>query len=140
MPMLLEVHEDALADVSVMRRLRDELNRLDIQLGYDDFGSGTARLHELAEVPPDVLKFDQKLIQGIDKASPHRQAMVRRLVSLVNDLGITSLAEGVETAEEAGFCRQAGFAFAQGFFFGKPASIEQLQAASRTDALQEAGR
>ena len=73
------------------------LKRLDIKLAYDDFGVGQSRLNELAEVAPDYVKFDMSLIRGIDSATPQRQQVLAALVQMVHNLGITSLAEGVET-------------------------------------------
>lgn len=117
---VLEVHETTAVRTNIMARLRAELNALDIGLAYDDFGAGQARFLELAEVPPDVVKFDIGLIQGIDRATEARRKLVGSLVAMARDLGIDSLAEGVETAEEADACRELGFDLGQGFFFGRP--------------------
>src|SRR6056297_383592 len=65
----IEVHEGGVTAIAEMRRLRAALNDLGMQLAYDDFGAGQARLLELTEVPPDVLKFDRQLIQNLDTAS-----------------------------------------------------------------------
>jgi EAL domain-containing protein (putative c-di-GMP-specific phosphodiesterase class I) len=118
---VLEIHEAAVTCVKQMRELRAVLNDLDIGLAYDDFGAGQARLVELGDVPPDYLKFDIELVHEIDHASPERQRMLASLVGIVNDLGIASLAEGVENAAEHEVCRQMGFAFGQGFYYGKAA-------------------
>ena len=93
-----------------------------IGLAYDDFGAGQSRLNELVQSPPDYLKFDMSLIHDIDAATLQRQQMVASLVQMVRDLGIISLAEGVETPAEAATCLQMGFELGQGFFFGKPAA------------------
>lgn len=101
---------------------RDALEALEMELAYDDFGAGQARFIELAEVPQHVLKFDITLVQGIPSAGPQRQNLLATLLRMTPDLGIASLAEGVECQEEADTCRQFGFQLAQRFFFGKPAS------------------
>jgi EAL domain-containing protein (putative c-di-GMP-specific phosphodiesterase class I) len=124
--MVLEIHEAAVTCVKQMRELRAVLNDLDIGLAYDDFGAGQARLVELGDVPPDYLKFDIELVHEIDRASPERQRMLSSLVRIVNDLGIASLAEGVETAAEHETCRQMGFALGQGFYYGKAALAESF--------------
>lgn len=116
---VLEIHEAAVTCVKQMRELRAVLNDLNIGLAYDDFGAGQARLVELGDVPPDYLKFDIELVRGIDRASPERQRMLGSLVKIVNELGIGSLAEGVETRAEHEACRQMGFGFAQGYYYGK---------------------
>ncbi len=125
-PIVLEVHEAAVTDPTEMQRLRSQLNELNIGIAYDDFGAGQTRLSELVEAPPDYLKFDISLIREIDKASPERQRMLESLVQMVIELGISPLAEGVETAEEADICRSMGFMFAQGYYFGRPAPIDSL--------------
>ena len=122
-PMTLEVHEAAAVDLATMKMLRLVLTDLEMKLAYDDFGAGQARLNELVEARPDFLKFDRKLISGLDSASPNRQQLVQSLVAMSRQIGITTLAEGVETAEEAAACRQIGFELMQGFYFGKPAEM-----------------
>jgi EAL domain-containing protein (putative c-di-GMP-specific phosphodiesterase class I) len=117
----LEIHEAAVTCVKQMREMRALLNELNMGLAYDDFGAGQARIVELGEAPPDYLKFDIELIRDIDHASPERQRMLASLVNIVGDLGIASLAEGVETAAEHETCLQMGFNFGQGFHYGKPA-------------------
>ncbi|HEX6962149.1 MAG TPA: EAL domain-containing protein, partial [Lacipirellula sp.] len=119
--LVLEIHEAAVTCVRQMREMRSLLNELNMGLAYDDFGAGQARIVELGECPPDYLKFDIDLIRDIDHASPERQKMLASLVSIVRDLGIASLAEGVETEAEHQACRQMGFNYAQGFYYGKPA-------------------
>ena len=93
-----------------------------MRLAFDDFGAGQARLCELAEVRPDYLKFDREMIRDIH-ISPQRQQMLAHLVQLVIELGVTPLAEGIETAEEGETCRQMGFRLAQGFYYGRPAPV-----------------
>ncbi len=126
--LVLEIHESAVTRPAQMRELRTALDDLNIQLAYDDFGAGQARLVELAEVPPDFLKFDLCLIQGIDNGSPTRQKMLESLVLMVRDLGIASVAECVETDGEHQVCSQLGFEFGQGFFYGRPAPVNALVA------------
>ena len=67
-----------------------------------------------------MLKFDMKLVRGIDIAPKSKRQMVESLVHMTRDLGITPLAEGVETEEEATVCQQLGFELFQGFLFGSP--------------------
>lgn len=117
----LEIHEGAVTDLQSMTELRSRLNDLDIQLAYDDFGAGQARMLDLVEVPPDVLKFDISMIRDIHKASLKRRQMVGTLVSMVREFGIAPLAEGVESQDEADACLDLGFQYAQGFYFGRPA-------------------
>jgi EAL domain-containing protein (putative c-di-GMP-specific phosphodiesterase class I) len=118
----LEVHENTVTDVPTIRTLKHFLNEQGIDLVYDDFGSGQARLVEIIKAPPDCLKFDIALIHDIHK-SAGLQTMVSALVRTCRDAGIVTLAEGIEKAEEAEVCRQMGFDLAQGFYFGEPSPI-----------------
>jgi EAL domain-containing protein (putative c-di-GMP-specific phosphodiesterase class I) len=118
---VLEIHEAAVTCVKQMCELRSLLTELEMGLAYDDFGAGQARIVELGEAPPDYLKFDIELVRDIDHASSERKRMLASLVNIVGDLGIASLAEGVETEAEHETCCEMGFNFAQGFYYGKPA-------------------
>jgi len=122
----LEVHEGALADLESVDRLRTQLSRSGVGIAYDDFGAGQARLLELAEVPPHYLKFDMSFVRGIDTAPASRQRLLSSLVSVARDLLVYTVAEGVETAEEAEVCMRLGFTHAQGFFFGRPRPIDEI--------------
>lgn len=119
-PMVLEIHEATATQTEQMRTLKSALRQLNIGLAYDDFGAGQARLVELVEVPPDYLKFDMKLVQGLAAASLERQKMVERLVQMTTELGIYPLAEGIELEADAEVCRQIGFVCGQGFLYGRP--------------------
>jgi EAL domain-containing protein (putative c-di-GMP-specific phosphodiesterase class I) len=130
---VLEIHEAAVTCVRQMREMRALLNELNMGLAYDDFGAGQARIVELGECPPDYLKFDIELIRDIDHASPERQRMLASLVQIVHDLGIASLAEGVETEAEHKACRQMGFHYVQGFYYGKPAIASSFKVAAPAD-------
>ncbi len=118
--LVLEVHERAIADPAAIVKLREGLRELGIELAYDDFGAGQARLLELADVPPDYLKFDIRLVRGIDAAPDSRRLLLASLVALAKEQGVRTVAEGIETAGEAVVCRQVGFTHAQGFHYGRP--------------------
>ena len=104
----LEIHEATVTNPAVMSALRESLTALNINMAYDDFGAGQARLTELVEVPPDVLKFDINMIKGIDRASTQRQNMLGCLVRMVRDMGIQPLAEGMESEQEAAGMSRSG--------------------------------
>lgn len=116
---MLEVHESGVTSSDFLRRLREFLDEHQIGLAYDDFGAGQARLQELIDVPPDVLKFDIKLIRGLPGSSDSRLKTLVGLIRLVQSLDVVALAEGVESEEEASICLDLGFELAQGYLFGK---------------------
>ena len=137
----LEIHEGASTNLSMMRELCAVLEDLDIQLAFDDFGVGRARLVELGEVRPDYLKFDMKLTKNIEHAPAKRQELVALFANLVNNLGIKTLAEGVETRECHEILVQMGFQLGQGFYYGRPSPLskytsDDLANRSPTDTTQ----
>lgn len=122
---VLEIHEASVTSPAHLREIRKHLTALKVLLAYDDFGAGQARLMELAEVPPDVLKFDRGLVQDIAAAPAQRQELVASLVRIVRNLNAAPLAEGIESPEDAEACRQLGFELGQGFHFGRPAAATE---------------
>ena len=125
-PLTLEIHEAAVTSPADIAELRAQAARPERSLAYDDFGAGQSRLLELIEVPPDFIKFDMGFIRNIDSAPASRQNLLESLVRMVQSLGIAPLAEGVESAGEAAVCRQLGFDFAQGYFYGRPGGVRPL--------------
>ncbi|MEM6366162.1 MAG: EAL domain-containing protein, partial [Planctomycetota bacterium] len=105
---VLEIHEAAITNPKSMQRLHASMKDLDIGLAYDDFGAGQARLSELVEARPDYVKFDIGLIRGIDTSDVNRMRMLKSLVTMVRDLDIKALAEGIETVDEAEACQEIG--------------------------------
>lgn len=121
----LEIHEGASTNMAMMRELCAVLEDLNIQLAFDDFGVGRARLVELGEVRPDFLKFDMKLTKNIEHAPAKRQELVALFANLVNNLGIKTLAEGVETRECHEILVQMGFQLGQGYYYGRPSPLSK---------------
>ncbi len=126
--MVIEIHEQAVTDIGEMQYLANAIRKLGMGLAYDDFGAGQARLLELTEAPPDVVKFDIALIRNIHKAGPHKQEMLELLVSMVKKMGIKALAEGVGIMEEAEVCKRVQFDLIQGFAFGYPLPLKEWEA------------
>jgi EAL domain-containing protein (putative c-di-GMP-specific phosphodiesterase class I) len=120
LPLVVEVHEAAMTSLTMMRELQTLLSELYMELAYDDFGVGQARLLELMTVPPAYLKFDMSLIRDIHKQPARAQQMVQTLVSMAKDLGTQTLAEGIEFKEELDVCKHMEFDLAQGYYLGLP--------------------
>ncbi|MEM7584028.1 MAG: EAL domain-containing protein [Acidobacteriota bacterium] len=130
MPLILEIHESAVADLSALQSLRTRLEALDIGIAFDDFGTGQARLLELTDVAPQYVKFDRMWVKNLHRATRRRLDMVATLANMVTNMGIETIAEGIECEEEAQACRELGFVYAQGYHFGRP-SPAAIFAASR---------
>lgn len=122
-PILLEVHESVLNDPDKIVRIRSTLENLQIKLVLHDVGGGNIHLASLAEVYPDVVKFDAKLLQSIDKMSARRQKFVASLVKMCKELGAMPMAQFIEQPGEHQTVLEMGFELGQGFFYGRPCSI-----------------
>ncbi len=118
--LVLEIHEAAVANRQVLQQVRDRMNQANIGIAYDDFGTGQARLVELAEVPPDYVKLDISLMRDVDSAPAAKQQMVRMLVSYAREMNIQVIAEGINTDAEAKFCDDLKIDLLQGFRYGHP--------------------
>ena len=97
-----------------------EYRRFGFKTAIDDFGAGYAGLNQLASFQPDIIKIDMDLVRDIDTYIP-KQVIVQGIVTMCASLGIKVLAEGIETAAERDFLRDAGVSLMQGYLFGKPA-------------------
>ena len=105
-----------------------DLKALDFRLAMDDFGSGHSALGYLLRYPFDTLKVDREFVRGLDR-DPQRRAVVRVLALLADALGMTIVAEGVETGAELDALRALGYDYGQGFYFARPldaAAAERL--------------
>jgi len=125
-PLVLEIHEQAVTNQAMLASLTNALDALEIRLAYDDFGAGQARLLELLTIPPYVVKFDIALIRDLDKAPKSRLEMIGLLVELVKKGGTLTLAEGVSHKGTLAICKTLGFDLIQGYVYGKPKKIDDI--------------
>jgi len=123
--LVIEVPESLIMESERVSEVQKGLSELGYGLAYDDFGTGQSRLIQLADCPPDYLKFDRSLVAELEKAPAQRQKMVEMLVKYASEIGVQTVAEGIETAGEAEVCRQLGFHAGQGYYFGHPMPPEQ---------------
>jgi len=122
---------DVASAIDVLYRLKD----LGITLAIDDFGTGYSNLSYLADLPIDLLKVDRGFVHGIGAASPRRQALLRAVLSIAANLGLPTVAEGIETVDEADFLVNAGCRLGQGFLYSPPVSavaFERLMSPQRS--------
>jgi EAL domain-containing protein (putative c-di-GMP-specific phosphodiesterase class I) len=114
-----------------LHRACRELRKLGADVAIDDTGTGFASLSMVLEVAPDFIKLDRDLINGID-FDPVRRALASALVTFGNETGAKIIAEGIETADELEVLIDLGVAYAQGYFLGRPGSLEDLALLLRT--------
>ncbi len=116
----LELTESVLMDhaEAVLRRL-DRLRARGLKLAIDDFGTGFSSLSYLGRLRPDRLKIDQSFVRGMGR-SVTSQGVVKAILALAEEFGLATVAEGVETHEEAAVLRALGCDAGQGYLFARP--------------------
>ncbi len=123
----LEITESALMDDPALAQAHlDELAGLGIKLSIDDYGVGQASLAYLKSLPVDELKLDRSFITAITE-SPRNAAIVESTIMLSHALGLTVVAEGVETPAELRWLREHGCDIAQGYGIGRPMTAAQFE-------------
>jgi EAL domain-containing protein (putative c-di-GMP-specific phosphodiesterase class I) len=128
----LEITESTVMhNVDRAAKLLGEIKRRGVRLAIDDFGTGYSSLAYLMRFPVDILKIDQSFIASIGD-SAEALAMVHALVQLGHALGLKTLAEGIEDADQLEHLRAEGCDSGQGYFLGTsmdPATIDAMLAA-----------
>ena len=141
---MIEVTEDAfVAKTHFQDEILPIFRKLGVGVSIDDFGTGYSSLSALADITADEIKIDRSFITDIHKR-PRSQGILRAIESLSEALGMTVIAEGIETFEELAYLQAASkIRYAQGFYFSKPIFLEELKPAVRilSDArVSPAGR
>ncbi len=115
--------EDLDRGLALLRRLKS----LGVRISMDDFGSGYSSLSYLQAFPFDKIKIDRAFVINLGR-NPQSAAIVRAVIGLGHGLGMSIVAEGVETQQQLGFLADEGCDAVQGYFIGKPAPIGQYAA------------
>jgi diguanylate cyclase (GGDEF)-like protein len=117
----IEVTETAVFDTERAVEVLTALNRTGVRIALDDFGTGQSSLSLLQTIPVNVLKVDKSFVDNITMAGRHA-VIATALIQVADGLGLTAVAEGVETAEQAAELYRIGYRLAQGYHFGRPAA------------------
>ena len=127
---MVEVTEDAfVAKTQFQTHVLPMLREIGAKVSIDDFGTGYSSLAALADITADELKIDRSFITDIHKRT-RSQSVLKAIEALAEPLGMTMIAEGVETFEEAAYLQAATrIRFAQGFYYSKPVLLEELRPA-----------
>ncbi|HRJ59692.1 MAG TPA: EAL domain-containing protein [Azospirillaceae bacterium] len=122
----LEITEQAaVRDLAAAISTIGELGAKEVLFAIDDFGSGYSSLSYVQQLPVAKLKIDRAFV--VDVPENHRNAaLVRAAVGMAHGLGLTTVAEGVETDEQRRFLVSVGCDFLQGYFFGKPMLADEF--------------
>jgi diguanylate cyclase (GGDEF)-like protein len=118
--LMFEITESmVMEDLSGAREIMKKLIRLGVRLAIDDFGTGHSSLAYLRQFPVHEVKVDRSFVQGVAD-SPVDSAIVRAVIDLANAIGITAIAEGVETSDQVTELMGLGCRVGQGFYFSQP--------------------
>ncbi len=122
----IEITESTIIqNLQVTRENLKLLKHYGVGVHMDDFGTGYSSLSVLRDLPLDALKIDRSFIADIGKVSGS-DTIVQAIVELARKLGFATIAEGVETAEQAEFLRDIGVNALQGFYFSRPVPADQF--------------
>jgi EAL domain-containing protein (putative c-di-GMP-specific phosphodiesterase class I) len=125
---VFEVTEsDRAQDAGHLLRILTFYRGAGFQVALDDFGAGYSSLNLLHQLRPDFLKLDIELIRGVH-ADPYKALIARKILETARELGLQTVAEGIETPEELAWVQAHGADFLQGYLLGRPASVPLLGA------------
>ena len=125
----LELTENVLMDDSTHHTSTlDQIKKMGVKISIDDFGTGYSSFRYLKTFSIDTLKIDRSFIQDLPH-NGHNASLVASMIDMGHSLGLSVLAEGVETEEQVQFLKAHDCDRAQGFFFARPQSLDALMPA-----------
>ena len=113
-------------DMSVLNLGIEKFRAHGYEVWMDDFGSGYSSLNMLKDTNFDTIKFDMKFLSGFGEDSDKAKYILSSNLSMAKQMGMQSLCEGVETPEQLEYLRTIGFEKVQGYFFGKPMTLDNI--------------
>src|SRR5690606_4101377 len=120
----LEITESSLIENSeAIKVLLDQIKQRQINISLDDFGTGYSSLSYLADFPIDILKIDRSFISKIGENK--QLAIVSAMIAMGKAMGMTVVAEGIETEQQLQYLQDLECDIAQGYFFSKPLPQEE---------------
>ena len=123
--LVVEVTETALiTHINYASSNLNQLRKAGFIIALDDFGSGYSSFRYLSSMPVDVVKFDISLVHSLEEGG-RQGIIVENLARLIRDAGFQLVAEGIETQATLDLVTDLGFNYAQGYFLGRPAKLEQ---------------
>jgi diguanylate cyclase (GGDEF)-like protein len=126
--LVLEVTESAIVDENAGIPALRALRSYGIRIAIDDFGTGYSSLHYLTRMPVDILKIDRSFVRELN-GTPEGAAVTEAVLRLSQALHLTTIAEGIETEEQAAELRALGCGRGQGYLYAPPLPADQLDRA-----------
>ncbi len=122
----IEITESTVAkDLAYIKKQVDRFHRLGFRVWMDDYGSGYSSPEILQEIPFDAIKLDMQFIRQYEK-NKASGVIISSLVKMAASLGIETVVEGVETAEQAEFLKEIGCTRLQGYYYSKPVPLTEI--------------
>jgi diguanylate cyclase (GGDEF)-like protein len=117
--LIIELTETILIEVGSAVSLVSELSEIGVRIAIDDFGTGYSSLAYLASYPVDILKIDRSFVSALE-TGPRETRLVSAIIALGKDLGLSVIAEGVETEAQLSALVEQGCGAFQGYYFARP--------------------
>ena len=127
----IEITESVfMGDSEAAQTWLDAVHELGFRIYLDDFGTGYSSLSYIKRFPVDVLKVDKSFVRDMSEDNSDR-ALVGAIINMASSLGLTVVAEGVESAHQLELLEKAGCRCVQGYYFSRPVPADEIEAASR---------
>ena len=132
---VLEVTETMLSveKTDPIKAVLHELRAAGVRIALDDFGTGYSSLSHLRDFPIDKVKLDLSFVQGIEEEKQSR-TIVQAMIGMAKNMGISVIAEGIETQEQCNILKLMQCEYGQGYLYGKAASVVEISAVASSKA------
>jgi len=138
--LVLELTEhDSISEYEHLFRILEPLRQKGVRVAVDDAGAGYSSFRHILRIKPDLIKLDRSLVQGVD-TDPGRRALAAALIGFARATESHVVAEGIETASELIAVRLLGAENGQGYFLGRPLSLESYLSGPRPAESPQAGQ
>ncbi|GID29600.1 putative bifunctional diguanylate cyclase/phosphodiesterase [Paractinoplanes brasiliensis] len=130
--LVLELTESTSLRGTQVSRTLHQLHAMGVRLALDDFGTGESSLSLLRSFPASIIKLDRSFVEGIEldepgtSAADARQAVAHAVVQLAGALGLVTVAEGIESQEQADLLLRLGYSLGQGYHMARPMPSERM--------------
>ena len=116
----------ATVDYDRVKQVIMSMQEMGIGICLDNFGTGTASIPQLSEIPLERITIDRSMMTGVENDSNSRK-IIERIINLARQLKVRVIAEGVETEKQLDILKELGCDYYQGYYFSTPVSAEEFK-------------